>query len=490
MSSNSERILPADGPLLSTAPGLHKSAKTRLIESNAAASAHHESLMQKAGLALARLALAVAPHAQTYWIACGPGNNGGDGFAAACFLSQWGKTPIISYLDNPAQPADAQASMKKAQSLGINISPHRPEQFDACLDCLFGIGTLRAFNVPHSDWIAAMNSAAVPVIAADVPSGLSADTGVAPELGVKASVTLSLLTLKPGLFTADGRQACGEIWFNDLGISSDETPDAELILPIVTAQRAYNTHKGSFGDVAVVGGAPGMTGAAMLAASAALSGGAGRVFVGLLYADAPAWDTSHPELMFRPPAQLALEKIAVVAGCGGAEAISAYLEKTIQQAAQLVLDADALNQLAGNTSLRELLRLRGPDKTVLTPHPLEAARLLGCSTLQIQADRLLAARSLADKFNATVVLKGSGTIVATPGQVPKINVSGNGLLATGGTGDVLAGLIGAKLANGFPAFKAACEAVCHHGTVADQWNQIPHALQSAALTASALSKSL
>jgi hydroxyethylthiazole kinase-like uncharacterized protein yjeF len=335
-----------------------------------------------------------------------------------------------------------------------------------------------------------MNTASVPLIAADVPSGLNADTGVAAALCVRAHFTLSLLTLKPGLFTADGRQACGEIWFNDLGISSNAKPDAELIMPAASAERPHNTHKGSFGDVAVIGGAQGMTGAAILAASAALHGGAGRVFVGLLHADAPAWDASHPELMFRPPAQLALEKMAVVAGCGGADAISAYLEKTIQQAAQLVLDADALNQLTGNSSLHELLRLRGPDKTVLTPHPLEAARLLGCSTLQIQADRLLAAQSLADRFNATVVLKGSGTIVATPGQIPKINASGNGLLATGGTGDVLAGFIGAKLANGHPAFIAACEAVYRHGAVADQWKQIPLALQSAALTASALSQSL
>jgi hydroxyethylthiazole kinase-like uncharacterized protein yjeF len=447
--------------------------------------------MQKAGLALARLALAVAPHAQTYWIACGPGNNGGDGFAAAYFLKQWGKTPLISYLGNPAQPTDAQACMKMAQSMGISISPDMPEQFDLCIDCLFGIGALRAFNAPHSDWIAAMNKASVQVIAADVPSGLNADTGVATACCcVMADFTLSLLTLKPGLFTAEGRQACGEIWFNDLGISSNTTPDAKLIMPAASTQRAHNTHKGTFGDVAVIGGAQGMTGAAMLAACAALHGGAGRVFVGLLHADAPAWDAGQPELMFRTPAQLALENMTVVAGCGGADAISGHLEQTIQQAAQLVLDADALNHLAGNASLRELLRKRGADKTVLTPHPLEAARLLGCSTLQIQADRILAAQSLADQFNATAVLKGSGTIVAAPGQVPKINTSGNGLLATAGTGDVLAGFIGAKLANGLHGFSAASQAVYRHGALADQWHLFPPGLQLGALTASALSKSL
>jgi hydroxyethylthiazole kinase-like uncharacterized protein yjeF len=331
-----------------------------------------------------------------------------------------------------------------------------------------------------------MNDASVPVISADVPSGLNADTGAASSLHIKADFTLGLLTLKPGFFTADGRQACGEIWFNELDVICDATPDAQVCMPVAPAPRGHNTHKGTFGDVAVIGGAAGMTGAAILAASAALHGGAGRVFVGLLQSDAPAWDTSHPELMFRPVAQLALEKMVVVAGCGGADAIGSYLEKAIRQAAQLVLDADALNHLAGNTALHKLILMRRHENTVLTPHPLEAARLLGCSTKQIQTDRLLAAQSLAKQFNATVVLKGSGTIVAIPDQIPRINASGNGLLATGGTGDVLAGLIGAKMANGQSAGLAACEAVYRHGNVADRW----HEFHTGTLTASSLSLNL
>jgi hydroxyethylthiazole kinase-like uncharacterized protein yjeF len=305
-------------------------------------------------------------------------------------------------------------------------------------------------------------------------------------LYVKADYTLSLLTLKPGLFTGEGREACGDIWFNNLGAACTAAPIAELVRPVAFAVRAHNTHKGTYGDVAILGGATGMTGAAILAASAALNGGAGRVFVGLLHSDAPGWDTTHPELMFRAPSSLGFDKMAVVAGCGGADAIASYLEKIIQQSAQLVLDADALNHLAGNAALHALVCQRSPNTTVLTPHPLEAARLLGCNTAQVQADRLKAAQALTDNFNATVVLKGSGTIVASPGQTPKINTSGNGLLATGGTGDVLAGLIGAGLANGQLAPAAACEAVYLHGAVADQWN---HA-ETGALTASRLSARL
>ncbi len=442
--------------------------------------------MQKAGLALARLVLAVAPHAQTYWIACGPGNNGGDGFAAACFLQEWGKRPCISYLDGNVQPADAMAARLRAQSLGVPIGRDIPQAFDACLDCLFGIGTLRSFHATHLQWISTMNTKAVPVIAADVPSGLNGDTGAGADLHVVADYTLSLLTLKPGLFTGDGREACGEIWFNNLGVDCTFPPVAKLITPSHPALRAHNTHKGTFGDVAVIGGAAGMTGAAILAASAALHGGAGRVFVGLLQDNAPAWDTTHPELMFRAPTALELAKLAVVAGCGGASAIANHLERIIQSAAQLVLDADALNQIAASAPLQILLRQRAPSTTVLTPHPLEAARLLSCTTREVQSDRLLCAQTLADRFNATVVLKGSGTVVATPGQIPQINSSGNGLLATGGTGDVLAGLIGAKLAQARTALDAACESVYRHGVIADQWLQQP----AGALTASRLSACL
>jgi hydroxyethylthiazole kinase-like uncharacterized protein yjeF len=300
---------------------------------------------------------------------------------------------------------------------------------------------------------------------------------------VHANHTLSLLTLKPGLFTAMGRDACGDIWFNALGVDLGISADALLIPPPVDNSRLHSTNKGSFGDVAVVGGGPGMQGAAMLAAGAALRAGAGRVYVALLDAAAPRFDASEPELMFRDLRTLALPNLTVVAGCGGGDAIAAHLPELLEQAKLLVVDADALNCIAHSPELQTLLRQRSPGSTVMTPHPLEAGRLAGMQARDVQSQRLQVGCALAYKFNATVVLKGSGTVVATPGEIPRINPTGNGRLATAGTGDVLAGLIGARLAQGQSALQAASEAVYQHGQIADRW---PHKR----LTASALSHAL
>jgi hydroxyethylthiazole kinase-like uncharacterized protein yjeF len=237
--------------------------------------------------------------------------------------------------------------------------------------------------------------------------------------------------------------------------------------------------------VAVIGGAPGMAGAALLAASAALHSGAGRVFVGLLDGGSLGVHPQQPELMFRPPNGLKLHALSVVCGCGGGEAVRALLPRVLGEAARAVLDADALNAIATDTALQAMLRARTAQglPTVLTPHPLEAARLLGCSTTHIQAHRLAAAQQLAERFACVVVLKGSGTVVAAPLQIPSINPTGNARLATAGTGDVLAGMVGARLAMGQYALAAACEAVYAHGLAADRWPAgVP-------LTASALAKS-
>ena len=214
-----------------------------------------------------------------------------------------------------------------------------------------------------------------------------------------------------------------------------------------------------------------MAGAALLAARAALHAGAGRVFVGLLGCAPPSVDLTQPELMFRSPEALDLAQQVVVCGCGGGQAIRSHLARVLSSTKRLVLDADALNAIAQDSSLQHLLKarhLRG-HLTVLTPHPLEAARLLGVSTAAVQADRLSAVQRLVDGFQCTVVLKGSGSVIAAPGQTPCINSSGNALLATAGTGDVLAGMVGAYLAGGLSAFDAACSAVFAHGNKADWW---------------------
>jgi hydroxyethylthiazole kinase-like uncharacterized protein yjeF len=449
---------------------LHDVAGSRAIEQTAAASLPPHTLMRRAGLAVARLTLAVAPHSTHVWIPCGPGNNGGDGFEAAMHLKQWGKQVTVTWAgDESKAPADARASLQRARDAGVTFASEPPAGFDVAIDALLGIGSARPLEGRMREWADRMNVCEGTVIAVDIPSGLLCDTGTGGS--VKASHTVSLLTLKPGLFTAQGRDASGDVWFDDLDVDgSAQRPVALLSGPPSKADRPHASHKGTWGDVAVIGGAPGMTGAALLAGSAALHGGAGRVFVSLL-GEPMAVDIAQPDLMLRPWDSLDLAAMSIACGCGGGDAVRAVLPKAMSTASALVLDADALNAIAADTQLQTLLQARGRrhPRTVITPHPLEAARLLGASSKDVQADRLAAARELAKRFRCIVVLKGSGSIVAAPDCVPHINPTGNARLATAGTGDVLAGLIAARLASQEDAFDAAAGAVFDHGLAADQW---------------------
>jgi hydroxyethylthiazole kinase-like uncharacterized protein yjeF len=277
-------------------------ATTRRLERAAAAGLPPHTLMERAGLAVARLALAVAPHARTIWIACGPGNNGGDGLEAAVHLRQWGKRPLVSWLgDEATSPADARTALARARDAGVSISEVAPAEYDLAIDALLGIGARRPPAGMMAQWIARMNERPGTVLAVDVPSGLDADTG--SGIQVRATCTLSLLTLKPGLFTGHGRDAGGQVWLDALGVAAPDedrsTPSAWLGVDPRPSMRLHASHKGSFGDVVVIGGAAGMAGAALLAGSAALHGGAGRVFVGLLDPGAGAVDAAQPELMLR-----------------------------------------------------------------------------------------------------------------------------------------------------------------------------------------------
>jgi hydroxyethylthiazole kinase-like uncharacterized protein yjeF len=457
---------------------LYDIASTRRLEQRAAAVLPAHTLMQRAGLATARLALALAPHARTVWIACGPGNNGGDGLEAAAQLRKMDKHAVVTWLgDESKAPVDALASLARAREAGVAFADEPPDSLtpsDLCIDALLGIGGSRAAQGRMLACIGALNAAQAPVLAVDVPSGLNADTGaiVQPQGTVRAQHTLSLLTLKPGLFTAHGRDMAGQVWLDTLQCDlSFEPARAELLGPPAAASRAHASHKGSYGDVAVLGGAIGMTGAALLAASAALHAGAGRVFVALLEDGGSALSGIQPELMLRAPDTLDWHAMTVVCGCGGGSAVHAAMPRALSTAARLVLDADALNALAADTALQALLQARATrgQPTVLTPHPLEAARLLNTDTATVQADRLAAAQELADRYRCAVALKGSGTVIAAPHLVPAVNPTGNALLATAGTGDVLAGLAGACLAAGSAPFAAACEAVHAHGKAADEW---------------------
>jgi hydroxyethylthiazole kinase-like uncharacterized protein yjeF len=496
---------------------LHSVAATRELERLAAGKLPPHTLMQRAGLSVARLALALAPHARRIWIACGPGNNGGDGFEAAMHLHQWGKTVVATWTGAAAGktglPPDAQASRERALAAGVPMAAAPPDDFDFCIDALLGIGgsldASREGTALMLDWLALMRASGAQRLAVDVPTGLDADTGAAADMGFATQMiatsqggvwaggifTLSLLTLKPGLFTGHGRDRAGQVWFDDLGAKSapgtSGAPDAWLLGADQATQSArlasaHASHKGTFGDVAVLGGESTahshMAGAALLAARAALHAGAGRVFVALLGSPALSVDPQQPELMFRAPDALDLAQQVVVCGCGGGGAVRTVLPKVLSAAPGLVLDADALNAIAADTQLQTQLKARHHRgySTVLTPHPLEAARLAGITSKEVQADRLTIARQLADRFQCVVVLKGSGTVIAAPGRPSAINSSGNALLATAGTGDVLAGMLGAGMAGGLEAFEAACGAVFAHGRIADEWPA------GQALTASAL----
>ena len=458
---------------------LHDVAATRLIEAAAAATLAPHTLMQRAGAAVARLVLALAPHARSVWVACGPGNNGGDGLEAAALLQAPQRQVVVTWLGEAGNlPPDARASLQRAQAAGVTFADQPPERADLIIDAILGIGASRPLEGRAALWSARMAQADSPVLAVDLPSGLGADNGHGQA--VRATHTLSLLTLKPGLFTALGRDAAGEIWFDDLGAGHFQAaalPSAALCPAPACASRPHASHKGSWGDVAVVGGAPGMTGAALLAARAALHAGAGRVFVGMLQGPPPSGtaltlDPMQPELMFRLVSALDPTQLHMACGCGGGDAIRSELPRMLTRARTLVLDADALNAIAGDSALQALLQARcarSPDTTVLTPHPLEAARLLATTTADVQADRLGAARAIAARWGTVVALKGSGTVIAAPQGIAQINPVGNARLATAGTGDVLAGMVAAQMAQGASAREAASHAVFVHGACADEW---------------------
>lgn len=470
---------------------LHDTAASRAIETLAATGLPPHTLMARAGLALARLGLALAPGARHVWVVAGPGNNGGDGFEAACRLHRAGKAVTVCWQGDPARlPADAGIAYTQAQTANVPFIATLPsmEGGDLAIDALLGLGARRAPDNAMAATIDALNRSSAIRLAVDLPTGLHADKGaLLGTQAVRATHTLALLTLKPGLFTAHGRDHAGEIWFDDLDVdpgSSTVTPSAWLAGPEpwqhIRAPRPHSAHKGRFGDVIVVGGATGMAGAALLAARAALAAGAGRVFLCPLDTQPPAVDTDQPELMWRTPAwsQLpqTLANATLVCGCGGGDAVAPWLAAFLSRAPRLVLDADALNTISGDTMLQAMLQtraLRG-QATVLTPHPLEAARLCGHhDAATIQADRIAAAQLLADRWACTVVLKGSGSVIAAPGAPAWINSTGNGRLASAGTGDVLAGWLAGLWSAGLPgsAPASACEvakaATWRHGRAAE-----------------------
>lgn len=466
---------------------LYATAALRQIEQLAAAA--KPALMSRAGDAAAKLAskLASDQSSAPILILVGPGNNGGDGYACALALKLAGRAVTLAQLPS-ARPmqGDALTAQTAWKKSGGAIAVSIPDgQFSLVIDALFGIGLDRDLSGEEAAWVGRINQMAAKILSLDIPSGLHADTGRVLGVAVQATHTLSFLAHKPGLFTLNGPDYCGELHLDTLGqdlstMLSAMSPTAGHTLTPACFQarlkpRLKNSHKGMMGAVAVLGGAAGMQGAALLAARAALHLGAGRVFLGLVDRNTLSVDPLQPELMLREPRELlaasllntALNTVAIGPGLGQSGMALNLLHQCMDTNCALVIDADALNLLASHTTLANNLAKRSAP-AILTPHPLEASRLLACKPDEVQANRVGAALELAKKFRAVVALKGCGTVTAEPSGRWWINTTGNAGLASAGTGDVLTGITAALLAQGWPAIDAANAGVHVHGAAADQ----------------------
>ncbi|MDR1276876.1 MAG: NAD(P)H-hydrate dehydratase [Candidatus Accumulibacter sp.] len=457
---------------------LYRSGELRKIES--LASTH--PLMERAGAAAAELAAQLADtRGAAILILAGPGNNGGDAFVAARRLREGFFDVRVVFIGSPDNlPEDAADAFRRFVGAGGVCLSEIPEKlrWSLIVDGVFGIGLKREISGAYADLIHRANALArrdaCPLLALDCPSGLDADTGAQRGATIAATHTISFIAHKPGLFTLDGPDRCGRVSLAPLGLDSASlvAPSGELVAPegfsAHLKPRLHNTHKGNYGSVGVLGGNDGMVGAAWLAARAALKLGAGRVYLGLLAENAHAIDPLQPELMLRAPDDLLkLPLDALACGPGfGVQVGEDLLARASSLELPLVLDADALNLLAQSAELQKRVARRAAP-TILTPHPTEAARLLGRDTAEIQSDRVFAALELAKRFNAHVALKGCGTLIASE-EKWFVNTSGNAGLSTAGSGDTLTGFVGALIAQRWPPREALLCAVHLHGAAADR----------------------
>jgi hydroxyethylthiazole kinase-like uncharacterized protein yjeF len=411
------------------------------------------SLMERAGSAAAELAgEIVSEKSKDILVLAGPGNNGGDARIAAARLQE--KFFRVTVVSSPREiPLD--------KSWGLVV------------DGLFGIGLARNITGEYAQLVEFANRQRCPVLAIDVPSGIQSDTGQLLGCAVRATHTLTFIGLKPGLLTLDGPDHCGEIRVASLDLDlSKAKPGAWLAGPELFRDalkaRPRNFHKGMAGSLGILGGARGMTGAALLAGRAALKLGAGRVYLGFLKEELHV-DFGAPELMLRHADDvLGLDLDAVIAGpgLGRTEHAATLVGAVLASDLPCVLDADALNLMAEDTDLRDACTRRSAE-TLLTPHPAEAGRLLNLTTAEVQADRPAAARALSQRYHAHVVLKGNGSVLVARDDHLFINTSGNPGMASAGMGDVLSGILGALLAQRYSGESALVLGVHLHGAAAD-----------------------
>jgi hydroxyethylthiazole kinase-like uncharacterized protein yjeF len=437
-----------------------------------------DHLMERAGAAAAGVAAAMCgERGRPIAVLAGPGNNGGDAFGAARLLRAGYHDVHVVFAGSAERlPKDAAAAYRAFVAAGGSIDAQPPARPALVVDGLLGIGLGSAPEGRIADLVLWANACGAPVVALDIPSGLDAMTGQAYEPVIRAGATATFIALKPGLLTADGPDQCGDVSVHPLGLDVGDAAGHRLdwrvlaaTLPAVLARRVRNVNKGTFGTLGILGGTEGMAGALILAGRAAMRTGAGKVWLGLLMPDPPKLDTGMPELMLRHAgAVLDAQPDALVVGpgLGTSDAARSLLMRALSVQIPLALDADALNLIARDGALLAAAQARGAP-TLATPHPGEAARLLGVDAGRVQNDRMGTARELAHRLAANVVLKGVGSVLAHPDGTWDINASGGPALATAGSGDVLCGLLGALLAQQLDAKTALRYAVCLHGAAAD-----------------------
>ena len=444
-------------------------------------------LMERAGRGSFRALVRHWPGVRRVAVVCGAGNNGGDGFVVARLAREAGFAVRALVVGDPARLGpDASTMLGAMREAGVDLEPFAAPALDGAsvvVDALFGTGLTRPAAGAAAAAIEAMNATRAPVLAVDVPSGVDADTGSVRGVAVRASLTVTFIAPKRGLFTGAGPDHCGRLEHDALGVPpalAARVPAGAARLDFdrladhpCLGRRPRGAHKGDHGHVLVVGGDRGFAGAVRLAAEAAARVGAGLVSVATREVHAAAVSAMRPEVMSRgvedDASFEALAGRATVVAVGPGLGRGEWGERMFANALGcrpelLVVDADALNHLAGAGR-------SAPRRVdwVLTPHPGEAARLLGVSTGEVQADRFAAAAAIRERFGGVCVLKGAGTVVdAGPPRAVGVCVNGNPGMGTGGTGDVLTGVIAGLAAQGAGLAEAAELGVCVHGKAGDR----------------------
>ncbi len=472
---------------------LYSAAQVRELDARLiAAGTPGFELMQRAAHAAWRALRRRWPDAEHITVLTGRGNNAGDGYLIAALAQRAGRQVRMYTVGDPQQlQGDAERAFAEAQAAGVEMMPwSRSTALQGVLvDALLGTGLSGDVREPYGEVIQSMNASALPILAVDLPSGLCADTGRVLGQAVHADLTVSFIGLKVGLFTGEGPDRVGELVFDDLQadaaivgpIESGVLRLCETTIPALSP-RSPTAHKGSFGQVLVIGGDIGTGGAALLSAEASLRCGAGMVTLATRPEHVTAALVRRPEIMCSGvESTYALtslteraDVLVVGPGLGQAPWGRSLLSLAAQCRMPQVWDADALNLLA--TGAVDL-----PEGCLITPHPGEAARLLGIATADVQADRPAAARALAARYHCTVVLKGAGTLIADRDGRLALCDRGHPAMASAGLGDVLAGAAGALLAQGLAPFEAACLAVWLHAVAGERAGQLGRGLAASDL---------